>query len=195
MRVTLSAEPEKDVTTLLNEIRAGRAAAPEQFFEMIRAELYQLGTNAMGGQRKDHTLHPTALLHEAWIRLFRADELDRIEDRDHLLHVAARAMRKILIDHVRRREAGRRGGNWRRVPFDEVLDYFSEQRLDVQAMREALEELEGLNARQATIMTLRIIGGFTAQEVADQLGIPPRKVEAEYRLARAWLRKRLKGGP
>ena len=189
------AKSEKDVTTLLNEIRAGSAGAPDQLFEMIRAELYRLATHAMGGQCKDHTLQPTALLHEAWIRLFRANELDRIEDRNHLLHVAARAMRQILIDHVRRRDAGKRGGTWRRVPFDEVLDDFSEQRLDLQAMREALEELESLNARQATVMTLRIIGGFTAQEVADQLEIPLRKVEVEFRLARAWLRQRLEGNP
>ena len=138
----MSAIPKKDVTTLLNEIRAGNVDAPEQLFETIRAELYRLATNAMWGQRNDHTLQATALLHEIWIRLFRANELDRIEDRNHLLQVAARAMRQVLIDHARRRDAGKRGGNWRCVPFDEVLDYFSEQRLDVEALREALEDLE-----------------------------------------------------
>jgi RNA polymerase sigma factor (TIGR02999 family) len=191
----VATNPQKDVTTLLNEIRAGRTDAPEQLFEMIRAELYRLAAHAMARQRKDHTLQPTALLHEAWIRLFRANELERIEDRHHLLQVAARAMRQVLIDHSRRRDAGKRGGHWRRVPFDRVLDYFSEQRLDVPATHEALEELEHLNAQQATIVTLRIIAGFTAQEVAEQLEIPLRKVEAEYRLARAWLRKQLKGIP
>jgi len=191
----VSANPEQNVTTLLNKIRAGSADAPDQLFEMIHAELYRLAQNAMGGQRKDHTLQPTALLHEAWIRLFGANDLDRIEDRDHLLRVAARAMRSILVDHSRRRDAGKRGGNRQRVPFDAVLDYFSKQRLDVQAIHEALEDLEKLHAQQATIMTLRIIGGFTAQEVAERLGITLSKVESEYRLARAWLRKRLKGMP
>jgi RNA polymerase sigma factor (TIGR02999 family) len=189
----VAANPRNDVTALLDQIRAGSAAAPERLFEVVRAELYRLATHAMAGQRKDHTLQPTALLHEAWIRLFRDNELDCIEDRHHLHRVAARAMRQILIDHSRRRAAGKRGGTWRRVPFDDVLDHFSEQRLDVQATHEALEQLETVNARQATIVTLRVIGGFTTQEVAERLEIPPRKVEAEYRFARAWLHQRLKG--
>jgi RNA polymerase sigma factor (TIGR02999 family) len=102
-------------------------------------------------------------------------------------------MRQILIDHSRRRDAGKRGGHWQRVPLDGVLDYLLEQQLDVQGIHNALEELETLNARQATIVTLRIIGGFTAQEVAERLGVPLAEVDADYRLARAWLRKRLKG--
>jgi len=193
MKVQVAANPPENVTALLNKIRAGSADAPDQLFEMIRGELYSLANNAMGRQRKDHTLQPTALLHEAWIRLFGANDLERIEDRSHLLRVAARAMRSILIDHSRRRAAGKRGGTWQRVPFDRVLDYFSEQRLDVQAIHEALEDLEKLNSQHATIMTLRIIGGFTAQDVAERLGIPRSKVESEYRLARAWLHKRLNG--
>jgi RNA polymerase sigma factor (TIGR02999 family) len=193
MKVTVAATPQQNVTTLLDQIRSGSAGARELLFEVVREELHRLATHAMAGQRKDHTLQPTALLHEAWIRFFHVNELDRIEDRNHLLQVAACAMRHILIDHSRRRDAGKRGGNWRRVPFDAVLDYFSEQRLDVQAIHEALEDLEKLHAQQATIMTLRIIGGFTAQEVAERLGISLSKVESDYRLARAWLRKRLKG--
>jgi RNA polymerase sigma factor (TIGR02999 family) len=193
MKVTVSVTPQPNVTTLLDQIRSGRADAPEQLFEIIREELHRLAMNAMARQRKDHTLQPTALLHEAWIRFFHVNELQRIEDRSHLFQAAARAMRNILIDHSRRRDAGKRGGNWRRVPFDGVLDYFSEQRLDVQAIHEALEDLENLNSQQATIMTLRVIGSFTVQEVAEQLGIPRSRVEFEYRLARAWLHKRLKG--
>ena len=149
----------------------------------------------MLGQRKDHTLQPSDLLHEAWIRLFHASDLDKLKDRNHLLQVAAKAMRQILVDHSRRRDAAKRGGNWQRVPFDAVLDYLSEQRVDVEAIKEALEELEQLDPRQATIVTLRVIAGFTAKEVGERLGIPVAKVEKEYRVGKAWLRKRLRGMP
>ncbi len=185
--------PEKDVTTLLREIKSGNPEASEKLFEKMREEFHRMATHAMANQPKHHTLQATALLHEAWIRIFDPSHIDRIEDREHLLCVAARAMRQILIDHSRRRAAGKRGGNWQRVPFDSVLDSFAEQQIDVHAIHEALEVLEALNPRQSTIVTLRVIGGFTSEEVADRLGIPPKSADVEYRVARAWLRKQLKG--
>ena len=103
-------------------------------------------------------------------------------------------MREVLIDHARRRAADRRGGGWRRVPLDLVVDYFEEQELDVVAVHEALDRLAELNERQSQVMTLRYFGGLTVPEVAAALGVSVVTVERDWRLARAWLRGQLRGG-
>jgi RNA polymerase sigma-70 factor (ECF subfamily) len=155
--------------------------------------LRQIASRFMSRERAGHTLSPTAVVHEAVIRLLGDAVFDRAEDRSFLFASAARAMREVLIDHARRRSADRRGGGWQRVPLDAVVDYFEEQGLDVVAVHEALDRLTLLNERQGQVMTLRYFGGLTVPEVASALGISVVTVERDWRLARAWLRGQLRG--
>jgi RNA polymerase sigma-70 factor (ECF subfamily) len=175
------------------ETRGDDPPVMADLFNQLHAELYRLAARAMAGERADHTLQPTALLHEVWLRLFRAKQFDPDTDRSQIIREATRAMRQILVDHARHRAARKRGGQRQRVPLDAVLDYCEKQRLDVQSVHEALNELALKHERQASVMTLRFICRFTVQEVASQLDISVGSVESDFRLARAWLRRRLKG--
>jgi RNA polymerase sigma factor (TIGR02999 family) len=132
------------------------------------------------------------VVHEAVIRLLGDAVFDRSPDRAFLFASAARAMREVLVDHARRRSADRRGGSWRRVPLDDVVDYFEEQGLDVSAVHEALDRLAELNERQGQVMTLRYFGGLTVPEVAAALDVSVVTVERDWRLARAWIRDQLR---
>ena len=147
----------------------------------------------MRRERPDHTLPPTSVLHEAVIRLLGEGVFDRAADRSFLFASAARAMREVLIDHARRRAAGRRGGGRRRVALDAVVGCFEGQGLDVVAVHEALDRLAEQDERQAQVMTLRYFGGMTVAEVAAALGGSVVTVENDWRLARAWLAGQLGG--
>jgi RNA polymerase sigma-70 factor (ECF subfamily) len=150
------------------------------------------GSRQMRRERADHTLSPTAVVHEAVIRLLRDAAFDKSVDRSLLFASAARAMREVLIDHARRRSADRRGGRRRRVPLDLVAEHFEDQGLDVVAVHDALLRLAELDERQAQVMTLRYFGRLTVSEVAAALGVSPVTVERDWRLARAWLRGQLR---
>jgi RNA polymerase sigma factor (TIGR02999 family) len=146
----------------------------------------------MRKERPDHTLSPTAVVHEAVIRLLGESILDKAQDRGFLFAAAARAMREVLIDHARRRAAVRRGGKWKRTPIDFIVDHFEAQGLDVVAIHEALDRLASLNLRQSQVISLRYFGGMTVPEVASALGVSIVTVERDWRLARAWLREQLR---
>jgi RNA polymerase sigma-70 factor (ECF subfamily) len=162
-----------------------------ELFELLHAKLYRLATQAMAGERKDHTLQPTALLHEAWLRLAVAKELGPDADPAHLFHAAARAMRQVLFDHARRRGARKRVGKRRRVHLDSILDRCAEHHLDAQELHDALDALARVHERPATVITLRFLGRLKVEEVAELLDVSQRTVENDYRLARAWLRRHL----
>ena len=147
----------------------------------------------MRRERTDHTLSPTAVVHEAVMRLLGDAVFDKAVDRNYLFASAARAMREVLIDHARRRATDRRGGGWQRMPLDDVVDYFEDQGLDVVAVHEALDRLAERNERQGQVMTLRYFGGLTVPEVAQALGVSVVTVERDWRLARAWLQGQLRG--
>jgi RNA polymerase sigma factor (TIGR02999 family) len=148
----------------------------------------------MRRERPDHTLSPTAVVHEAVIRLLGDGVFNKAADRTFLFASAARAMREVLIEHARRRAADRHGGGRRRVPLDAAVDYFEGQRLDLVAVHEALDRLAERDDRQAQVMTLRYFGGMTVAEVAEALGVSIVTVERDWRLARAWLVGQLGGG-
>ena len=172
---------------------APKSSTPNQPFDLLYARLHGMAARAMAGERKGHTLQPTALLHEAWLRLARRARSVRTSDGARLVHAVARAMRQVLIEHARRRKAEKRGGKRRRVPLDSVLDHCAEHRLDTQDLHDSLDALAQVHERQATIITLRFLGGFTVKEVAELLDVSEGTVESDYRLARAWLRRRLNG--
>jgi RNA polymerase sigma factor (TIGR02999 family) len=183
-----------EVTTLLEAIRDGDPQAPDRLVEAVYAEFHRMAAGLMARERRDHTLQPTALLHEALVQLFDADVLRKAPNRAYLFGAAARAMREVLAAHARRRAADKRGGDRQRVPLDAVLDYLEEQRLDVLALHEALERLATFHERQSHVVTLRFFAGCTVAEVADQLGVSVATVESDFRIARAWLRRQLAGG-
>jgi RNA polymerase sigma factor (TIGR02999 family) len=172
---------------------ATNTAAANHRFELLYARLHGLATRAMAGERKGHTLQPTALVHEAWLRLALKGEISPDADGARLVHAVAWAMRQVLIDHARRRKAEKRGGKRRRVPLDSVLDHCAEHGLDTQDLHDALDALAQVYERQATIITLRFLFDYTVKEVAEMLDVSEGTVENDYRLARAWLRRRLNG--
>ena len=190
----MEAEPRRDLTLILGRARAGDDQAKDELIALIYDELRQVASRLMRSERSDHTLPPTAVVHEAVIRLLGDAVFDTARDRNYLFASAARAMREVLIDHARRRSADRRGGHRRRVPLDQVVDYFQEQGVDVVAVHEALDRLTQWNERQGQVMTLRYFGGLTVPEVATALGVSVVTVERDWRLARAWLRGQLREG-
>jgi RNA polymerase sigma factor (TIGR02999 family) len=189
----MEAELQRGLTLVLGRARAGDERARGELVIMVYDELRRVAGRLMRRERRDHTLSPTAVVHEAVIRLLGEQVFERAEDRSFLFASAARAMREVLIDHARRRAAGRRGGDRQRVPLDALVDYFEEQGVDLVAIHEALDRLAELDRRQAQVMTLRYFGGMTVPEVAAALGVSMVTVERDWRLARAWLAGQLGG--
>jgi RNA polymerase sigma factor (TIGR02999 family) len=188
------AEPQQGLTLILGRAQAGDERARGEVLALVYEQLRRVASGLMRRERASHTLSPTAVVHEAVIRLMGEAVFEKAADRSFLFASAARAMREVLIDHARRRAAGRRGGGRRRVPLDLVVDYFEAQDLDIIAVHDALDRLAELNERQAQIMTLRYFGGMTVPEVAAALGVSVVTVERDWRLARAWLVDQLGGG-
>jgi RNA polymerase sigma factor (TIGR02999 family) len=184
------AEPD-DLSILLEEVRAGREDARERLVNAIYSELRRIATGLMRGQRPDHTLQASALVHEAVIRLLNGDTLADVPNRRYLFTAAAQAMRQVLVDHARRRQAAKRDGGRVRVPLEAILVAFDEQGLDIIALHESLDNLAQSNPRQAEVVTLRFFAGLTVPEVAEALGVSDTTVESDWRFARAWLRRRL----
>jgi RNA polymerase sigma factor (TIGR02999 family) len=162
---------------------------------LVRAiydELRRVAARMMHRQPPGHTLQPSALVHEALIRLFAGNVFDDPVDRQRLLAAAVLAMRQVLIDHHRHRHAAKRGGGWHRHPLDAVLDYFEiVQRLDFLALHEALDRLAELNPRQGLVVSFHSFLGLPMAEIAEALGVSIKTVERDWRLARAWLRDQL----
>jgi RNA polymerase sigma-70 factor (ECF subfamily) len=161
-----------------------------ELLPLVYDELRKVASHLMRRERSDHTLSPTAVVHEAVLRLL-GDVNFATMDRNYLQAAAARAMREVLIDHARRRAADRRGGGWHRVPIDAVVDYFDSQNLNIVAVHEALDKLAVVDERLSQVITLRYFGGMTVPEVARALGVSVVTVERDWRLGRAWLRGQL----
>jgi RNA polymerase sigma-70 factor, ECF subfamily len=182
------------LTLVLDRARAGDDRARNELIAMIYEELRNVAGRMMRRERASHTLPPTAVVHEAVMRMLGDEVFERAPDRTFLLRAAGRAMREILVDHARRRGAARRGGKWERVPLDSMVDYFETQALDLVAVHEALDRLTELNDRQGQAMTLRYFGGLTVTEIAAALDVSVATVERDCRLARAWLHRQLRDG-
>jgi RNA polymerase sigma-70 factor, ECF subfamily len=163
-----------------------------ELISLVYEELRQAASRLMRLERPDHTLSPTAVVNEAVIRLVGDAVFDQAPDRRVLYAAASRVMREILIDHARRRAAERRGGRWRRVPFEAAAGAAESVGLDALAVHEALDGLSRLSGRQSQVVTLRYFGGLTVSEVAEALGVSPVTVERDWRLARAWLHSQLR---
>jgi RNA polymerase sigma factor (TIGR02999 family) len=181
------ANPRDGVTDLLARAGAGDRAALDAVLPLVYGELRRLAERQMRRADPGHTLSPTGLVHEAFLRLVR-DGGAAWDDRAHFFALAAGAMRHILVDHARRHAAGKRGGAAIRVPLDDVDGLPAEGRAAlVVALDESLARLAALDARQARVVECRFFGGFTEEETAEALGVGLRTVKRDWAKARAWL--------
>ena len=174
-------------TQVLARINDGDASAAAQLLPLVYEELRALAGSHFKRQRPDHTLQPTALVHEAFVRLI--DQTNaQWNDRAHFFAVAATAMRQILTDHARRRMADKRGGDWERVTLDQTVAASDDhEQIDLVALDEVLTRLAAMDARKHRIVELRFFGGLSVDDVARVLGVSKTTVEGDWRAARAWL--------
>jgi len=175
---------------LLAELRKGKAGAADELLPHVYEDLRARAQEMFRRRKPGGTLQPTALVHEAYLRLIHAEGVDW-RDRAHFCAVAVRAMRQVLVDHFRRKKADKRGGDWRRVTLAQVGGEAPPPQLDFLELEEALSRLEALDARQAEVVSLRFFAGLTVDEVAEALDLSRTTVEGEWRSARAWLAREL----
>ena len=187
----------EDITELLDRWHAGDAAAFETLVERVYAELRRIADGVLRGERAEHTLQPTALVHEAYLRLNGLREL-KLQNRRHFYGAAAKAMRRILVDHARHRNALKRGGaDVRHVPIDEVRDAVEsglDLGFDIERLDQALGALATVAPDKARVVELRYFAGLSVDETAALLEVAPATVKRHWAFARAWLYREL-GGP
>ena len=179
-----------EVTLLLKAMKNGDPLAADKLLPLVYKELHQLAKSYMRRERSDHTLQPTALINEAYLRLAR-DTVDW-QSRQHFIGVAANVMRRLLVDHARARNAAMRAGGLERAELEEGLIVSSEQSKEVLALHDALTLLEAVDPRQAKVVELRYFGGFSVEEIGEILEMSPRSVNRHWALARIWLLKQMK---
>jgi len=170
--------------------RHGEPGALEQILPFVYDELRRLAAANMRHERRGHTLQPTALAHEAYLRLVSSPGLS-VQDRAHFMVLAARAMRQVLADHGRRRHAVKRGQNPVRVTLSDLAA--APMAVDAEDLENALEALARLDERQAQVVELRFFGGLTIEETAEALEVSPATVRRDWTLARAWLHREISG--
>jgi RNA polymerase sigma factor (TIGR02999 family) len=181
------------VTRLLQSWRAGDERALAELTPLVHQELHRIAEGCMRGERAHHSLQATALVHEAYLRLVDARRV-KWQNRVHFLAMAARLMRRILVDFARARRYQKRGGDPLRVSLDEAL-LTSERSQDLVAVDDALQALAKLHERKSQVVELRFFGGLSVEETAAVLDVSPQTVMRDWKLARAWLRRELGGAP
>lgn len=177
-----------EVTLLLAEWAKGNQQALDDLTPMVYRELRQLAASYLRKERQGHTLQPTALVHEAYVRLVNQTN-PTWESRSHFFGVAARLMRQILVDHARRKQAGKRGGL--KVPLDEAVCFQKERGRELVALDSGLTALEKLDPRKCRAVELRYFGGLSMEEIAQTLGVSTITVRRDLRMAEAWLHQEM----
>lgn len=180
------------LTPLLAELRTGHPGPADQVFPLVYDELRMMAAAAMRREQAGHTLQPTALVHETYLKLFGGHPVTA-RDRAHFFQIAARAMRQVLVDHARRRRTAKRGGGLLLPLKTELLaDESAQPSLDIVALDIALERLAAIDERQARIVDLRFFADLDIQATADALGISRATVKRDWEVAKAWLRRELR---
>jgi RNA polymerase sigma factor (TIGR02999 family) len=179
-----------DVTLLLQQMRQGNREAEEALIPLVYRELRRIAGWHLKQEAAGHTLQPTALVHEAYLKLARTDGIDW-QGRSHFLAVSARLMRQILVDHARNQKAQKRGDGQRMLDIEDLAVAAPGKSPDILALDEALERLSKLDERQGRIVELRFFSGMTEEETGEVLGVSARTVKREWRMAKAWLYKEL----
>ena len=181
---------EGEITRLLEDLRRGKDGAEDALIPLLYDELHAMARRFMREEYRGHTLQTTALVHEAYLRMG-GRVGDGIEDKVHFLRLAARTMRHVLIDHARKRRAEKRGGKAKRISIQDLGDIEGACGVDLVALEEALERLGALDPKLVQVVELRFFAGLTVEETAKVLGIAPRTVLYDWRMAKAWLRNEM----
>jgi RNA polymerase sigma-70 factor (ECF subfamily) len=190
----MSTEIRTQITSLLRELEiesTNRRATTERLLEALYPELRRLAAALFRQERASHTLEPTALVHEAYIRLVDQDGADW-KNRAHFLGVSARIMRQVLVDHARHRLAEKRGGGWERVTLSDAVELARGDDVDLLDLEDALERFATVDPRAARVVELRVFGGLTVEETAHVLEVAARTVDGDWAMARMWLGKELR---
>lgn len=182
---------EEPLTRLLAELTAGNTAAADKLIAIVYPELRRRADYYMRRERPGHTLQPTALVNEAYLKLIEGAEV-KWRSRAHFFAVAARLMRRILIDYARKHKAEKHGGNHQKFALEDVAVFSPEKSEELVALDEALMRLEQIEPRQSRIIELRHFGGLSVEETAEVLGLSPSTVKLDWRMARAWLHRELR---
>jgi RNA polymerase sigma factor (TIGR02999 family) len=190
----LSNEDQHDITALLVAWNGGDAAALDRLMGLIYPELRRIARQRLKHPRGAETLESAAVANEAYLKLVRAGGI-RCESRAHFLALCAQIIRRILVDHARRRRFIKRGGDAVRVPLDDVLVTAEVQGIEMLALDQALEELAGIDSRKCRVVELRYFGGLSVEETAEVLGVSVDTAKRDWRMARAWLSAKLTGKP
>lgn len=192
-RAEMTLTSNRDITALLVRWGTGDEAALEQLVPLVHRELRQIARRCMAGERAGHTYQATALVNEAYMRLVKTANVDW-QDRAHFLAIAARIMRRILVDHARARRSKKRGGDAIEISFEDALLAAHEPRNDYEALDDALRALARIDERKSRVVELRFFGGLTVDETASVLNVGPDTVMRDWRLAKAWLQREMLGG-
>jgi RNA polymerase sigma factor (TIGR02999 family) len=185
---------ESDLTQLLNDWSHGDQAALQKLNPLIYSELRRIAAGCLRGERPNHTLQPTALVHEAYVRLAGDTHLEW-QSRAHFFGIAANAMRRILVEHARRQSAKKRGDGAARLSLEDIVLVSSERSSDMLDLDQALTELEAFDARKSRVIELKYFGGLTAEEISEVMGESTATVNRDLRVAQSWLHARLSKSP
>jgi len=180
--------PNSDVTKIIEAVSLGHASATDDLLPIIYEDLKRIASSKLNHESSDHTLQPTALVHEAYMRLV-GSKSDSWENRAHFFGAAAEAMRRILIDHARNKHRQKRGGDARRIELKEIDLAERTESHELLALNAAICELELLDKEKADLVKLRFFGGMNKDEAAKALGIPCRTADRYWSYARAWLKR------
>lgn len=181
------------VTQLLQLVSHGDVKAADALFPLLHKEFLALARKFMSSERVNHTIEPTALVNEAYLRLIDQRKTDW-RSKSHFFAIGAKAMRRVLVDHARGKRRDKRGGQAQRIELEDSIALSPSRAEDILAVHEALEKLSELDPRQATIVELRFFGGLGIAEIAEVLDVSKRTVESDWTMVRAWLRKELGPG-
>ncbi len=182
--------PAGEITRLLAALKQGDSTAESQLIGLVYPDIHARAQRQMSGERPDHTLQPTALVNEAYIKLLRNQQVD-FQSRAHFFATASIVMRRILVDHARSRGAAKRGDGRQKVELDDFLAAQSPRLDQMLILDEALTRLSAMDARQARLVEMMYFGGLTEEEAATVLGVSARTVKRDWSSARAWLQSEL----
>jgi RNA polymerase sigma factor (TIGR02999 family) len=187
------ADPETyEVTQILRQWSGGDKSAAERLFPLVYDELKRQARNYLRRERADHTLQPTALVHEAYLRLIEQTVLTA-DNRTHFFAIASRLMRRILVDHARHHNSAKRGGAARRLSIEDA-DFLPEQTAgDLLELNDALEKLEQIDERKSRVVDMRFFGGLKEAEIAEILGVTEKTVRRDWQFAKLWLYREITG--
>ncbi len=182
-----------EVTLLLDRLAGGDRSAEEELMPRVYVEMHRLAISRLKSERPGHTLQATALVHEVYLRMCGSRAI-RFEDRAHFFRVAARVMRRVLVDYARQRGAQKRKDGAQPLPLDDAIEISAAQSADALEVDDVLKKLAELSPRQAQVVEMRFFGGLSEEEIAAALGVHVRTIRRDWLMARAWLHEQLKRG-